>query len=109
MSWLKKNKKYGYSVNDPDCPCPTDGTLFSYGCVYNTSSSPNWCQVMKNKWDYFDCSNLPDTTKGNIEYVFCLAGDAFMGLGLTLLQYGALPAVIYGTAVAAGYIKSAES
>jgi hypothetical protein len=65
---------------------------------------------MKNKWDYFDCGTIDTSSfEGEVKYVLCLAGDAFAGIGLTLLQYGALPAVIIGTAVAAGYIKSAES
>lgn len=82
----------------PTCPCPLLNN--QSGC-----NDPNGlCYAFQEKWQY-TC----DPTQPAVEYFFCRIGNFFEGLGLTILQYGALPVVLIGTTVAAGYIKYAES
>jgi hypothetical protein len=119
MSWLKNKRKYNFGGDDLPCPCPTDRSTYTAGCA-TINGSRNWCELFRDKWVTTDCaaqntaclggsSDWGTETYCTIEDVFCFVFNVGKGVGLTLLQYGTLPAVIAGTAVAAGYIKYAES
>ena len=94
---MKKNKLANLRLGDPLCPCPLLNN--QSGC----NDANGWCYIFQQKWNY-DCSAY-----SGIEWLGCEAGEGLKGIALTILQYGALPLAIYATAVAAGYIKSAES
>jgi hypothetical protein len=116
MSWLKNKKKYSVGDNPPVCPCPETGSLFSPGCVISSDGSRNTCALFRDKWntsncdaEYATCVADPTQSLCYPKSIFCLIFNMAKGVGLTVVQYGTLPAVLIGTAVAAGYIKSAES
>lgn len=122
MSWLK-NKRRRNLVGDVDpCPCPevNSGSLFSPGCItYANTGTRNACALFRDKWNTTDCEANYNTACPNpavsscfmadVDYVLCQTLNIVKGVGLFFVQWGALPLAIVGTAVAAGYIKSAES
>jgi hypothetical protein len=75
---------------------------------------------MRDKWITTDCnaafnaacntnSSTWDCVVATVDYTGCEIVNIAKGLMLTVVQYGALPGIIIGTAVAGGYIKYAES
>ena len=110
MNWLNyKRRKNRFGDTDTCYTCPSNTSNFSPGCVSSIDGFPNWCSLMNDKFDYASCDTTYPSANDPVENFLCRVGTFFEGVGLTIIQYGTLPAIIFGTAVAAGYIKSAES